>query len=46
MGTLVALFMYATIIGVIALVAYFVIKKAVKDGLREYDEEKIRNERY
>lgn len=46
MVSFVALFMHAIIIGVIALVAYFVIKKAIKDGLREYDEEKIRNERY
>ncbi len=31
---------YAIMIGVIALVAYFVIKKAIKDALRERDEEK------
>ena len=35
-----ALFLYAIMIGVVALVAYFVIKKAIKDALRERDEEK------
>lgn len=35
-----ALFIYAIMIGVIALVAYFVIKKAIKDALRERDQEK------
>ena len=35
-----AWFIYAIMIGVIALVAYFVIKKAIKDALRERDEEK------
>ena len=41
MGTIAILFMYAIIIGVIAFVAYFVIKKAVKDALKEYNNEKI-----
>ena len=43
MGTLAILFMYAIIIGVISVVAYFVIKKAVKDALKEYDNEKTIN---
>lgn len=41
MGTIAVLFMYAIIIGVIAIVAYFVIKKAVKDALKEYNNEKM-----
>ena len=40
MGAIANLFMYAIIIGVIAVVAYFVIKKAVKDALKEYNDEK------
>lgn len=40
MGAIAMLFMYAIIIGVIAVVAYFVIKKAVKDALKEYNNEK------
>ena len=36
MDAAVALFMYAGIIAVIFVVAYFVIKKAIKDALREY----------
>lgn len=35
MGALAQLFMYAIIIGVISVVAYFVIKKAVKDAINE-----------
>ncbi len=41
MAALAVLSMYAIIIGVISLVAYFVIKKAIKDALREIDEEKM-----
>ena len=41
MGAIAILFMYAIIIGVISVVAYFVIKKAVKDALKEYNNEKI-----
>ena len=33
--------MYAIVIGVISVVAYFVIKMAVKDALKEYNNEKI-----
>lgn len=40
MGTLAILFMYAIIIGVVSVVTYFVIKKAVKDALKEYNNEK------
>ena len=40
MGNIVALFMYLGIIGFIAIIAYFVIKKAVKDALKEYNNEK------
>ena len=39
MGAAVALFMYAGIIAVIFVVAYFVIKKAIKDALREHKNE-------
>ena len=35
MGALVVLFLYAIVIGVISTVAYFVIKKAVKDAIKE-----------
>jgi len=34
------LFLYAIVLGVFFLIAYFVIKKAVKDALKEYDKEK------
>ena len=37
MGTVAVLLEYAIIIGVISLVAYFVIKKAVKDALIEFN---------
>lgn len=43
MGAIATLFMYAIIIGVISVVAYFVIKIAVKDALKEYDNEKTVN---
>ena len=39
MGSLAALFMYLMIIGFITVVAYFVIKKAIKDALKEYHNE-------
>ena len=39
MGGLAVLFMYLMIIGFIAVVAYFVIKKAIKDALKEYHNE-------
>lgn len=41
MGAIATLFMYAIVIGVISVVAYFVIKMAVKDALKEYNNEKI-----
>ena len=34
------LFMRFIVVGVISVVAYFVIKKAVKDALKEYYDEK------
>ena len=37
-----SLVMGLLIVGFIAYVAYFVIKKAVKDALKEYDNEKYR----
>lgn len=40
MGGLAILFMYAIVIGIISVIAYFVIKKAVKDALKEYNNEK------
>lgn len=40
MGAIAILFMYAIVIGVISVVAYFVIKMAVKDALKEYNNEK------
>lgn len=43
MGAIATLFMYAIIIGVISVVSYFVIKKAVKNALKEYDNEKTVN---
>lgn len=43
MGAIAILFMYAIIIGIISIIAYFVIKKAVKDALKEYNNEKIIN---
>ena len=40
MGSLAIIVMYAAIIGVISIVAYFVIKSAVKAALKELEEEK------
>lgn len=40
MGTLAIIIMYGDIIGVISVVAYFVIKSAVKTALKEFEEEK------
>ena len=41
MGTLaIIIIMYATIIGVVSAVGYFVIKSAVKAALKEFKEEK------
>lgn len=39
MGSLAILFMYLMIIGIISIIAYFVIKKAIKDALKEYNNE-------
>lgn len=36
MGSLAILFMYAIIIAIISVIAYFVIKKSIKDALTEY----------
>ena len=40
MGAAAMLFMYAVIGGMISVVAYFVIKLALKSALKEYEEEK------
>lgn len=40
MGAIATLFMYVIVIGVISVVAYFVIKMAVKDALKEYNNKK------
>lgn len=40
MGSLAILFMYAIVIGVISVILYFVIKKAIKDALKEYNNDK------
>ena len=40
MGSLAIIIMYGAIIGVISVVAYFVIKSAVKAALKEFEEEK------
>ena len=40
MGAVAMLFMYALIGGIISVVAYLVIKLAVKAALKEYSEEK------
>ena len=45
MGTLAILFMYAIIIGVISVALYFVIKMAVKDALKEYNNEKNKQDK-
>jgi len=39
MGFPITLFMYAVIVALLFAVAYFVIKEAVKDALREYKNE-------
>ncbi|MGN1299060.1 MAG: hypothetical protein ACI4UE_03660 [Candidatus Scatovivens sp.] len=39
MGAIATLFMYAIIIGVFSVIAYFVIKTAVKAALKEYNKE-------
>ena len=39
MDAIIELLMYLMIIGFIAVVAYFVIKKAIKDALKEYHNE-------
>lgn len=39
MGSVALLFMYLIIVGFIGVVAYFVIKKAIKDALKEYNNE-------
>lgn len=43
MEAIATLVMYVIIIGVISVVTYFVIKKAVKDALKEYNNEKTIN---
>ncbi len=40
MGAIATLFMYAIVIAVISVVSYFIIKMAVKDALKEYENEK------
>ena len=40
MGSLAIIIMYGAIIGAISVVAYFVIKSAVKVALKEFEEEK------
>lgn len=40
MEAVMILCMYALVIATIAMVAYFVIKRAIKDALREWEEEK------
>lgn len=37
MGAIATLFMYAIVIAVISVALYFVIKMAVKDALKEYE---------
>lgn len=41
MGAIATLFMYAIIIAVVSVIAYFVIKMAVKNALKEYNNEKM-----
>ena len=43
MDLLALLFVYTLIIGAFALVAYFTIKKAVKDAIKEIDRERKNN---
>lgn len=40
MQAIITLAMYAIAIGIISVVAYFVIKMAVKNALKEYNNEK------
>ncbi len=40
MGELITIIMYGAIIGLISVVAYVVIKSAVKAALREFEQEK------
>ena len=40
MSSVALLFMYAVILGIISVVAYFVIKFAVKAALKEFEEGK------
>lgn len=40
MGAIATLVMYAIIVGLISVAAYFVIKAAVKNALKEYNNEK------
>jgi hypothetical protein len=40
MGIIGPVLIYLLIIGVVSIVAYFVIKKAIKDALKEYNKEK------
>lgn len=42
MNTIFALLMPLAGIGVISVLAYYVIKKAVKDALREYNDENFK----
>ena len=43
MGAIATLFMYAIIIAVVSVIAYFVIKMAVKNALKEYNNGKMIN---
>ena len=43
-GAFMGLFVYVLVIAIIATVAYFVIKKAVKAALVEWEEEKTKSE--
>ena len=40
MGFIAPVLIYLLIIGIVSLVAYFVIKKAIKDALKEYSKGK------
>ena len=39
MGSLAIIFMYTIIISIISVIAYFVIKKSIKEALTEYYKE-------
>lgn len=43
MGAVAILFMYDIIIAVVSVIAYFIIKMAVKNALKEYNNEKMIN---